>query len=112
MYSRVVRSSLVVMDVVWFCTARVYTIAVGVLPSLPCSHRRRRVPMLDIIYRYDAGPTLCCMVLLFVYVLLLGLLVVYGFRQVAVGLMLVRCLWRARRGSLVGILEDCGVVLL
>ena len=23
-YSRVVRSSLVVMDVVWFCTARVY----------------------------------------------------------------------------------------
>ena len=51
-----------------------------------------RVPMLDIIYRYDAGPTLCCMVLLFVYVLLLGLLVVYGFRQVAVGLMFVRCL--------------------
>lgn len=45
-----------------------------------------------IIYRYDAGPTLCCMVLLFVYVLLLGLLVVYGFRQEAVGLMFVRCL--------------------
>lgn len=29
-YSRVVRSSLVVMDVVWFCTARVYIVAVGV----------------------------------------------------------------------------------
>lgn len=28
--------------------------------------------MRDIIYHYDAGPTLCCMVLLFVYVLLLG----------------------------------------
>ena len=74
-----VRSSLVVMDVVWFCTARVYTVA-DVLP------------MRDIIYHYDAGPTLCCMVLLFVYVLLLGLLVVCGFRQVAVGLMFVRCL--------------------
>ena len=96
-YSRVVRSSLVVMNVVWFCTARVYTVA-DVLP------------MRDIIYHYDAGPTLCCMVLLFVYVLLLGLLVVYGFRQVAVGLMLVRCLWRARRGSLVGILGDYDVV--
>lgn len=56
----------------------------------PCLHRV--FTPLDIIYRYDAGPTLCCMVLLFVYVLLLGLLVVYGFRQVAVGLMLVRCL--------------------
>lgn len=29
-YSRVVRSSLVVMNVVWFCTARVYIAAVGV----------------------------------------------------------------------------------
>lgn len=79
----------------------------------PCLHHRCRVPMLDIIYRYDAGPTLCCMVLLFVYVLLLGLLVVYGFRQVAVGLMFVRCLWRARRSSLVGIfggLRCCLVV--